>query len=273
MDFFFFLLLFVFGSSIGSFYLTTADRILFYFYGKKRKVGTRRSRFYSLFTVSSHCESCGNRILPHHLIPVIGYILTKGKCHFCEKKIAFIFPLSEILFGLAVLIPFYVTNSLLFSVSFVFLLGHLLISIVTDATYFSLDYENLPFILFFGCIANYALLGEWPGWTEFYVFIGFGFFYLLIYLLVKQGMGLGDVFFAPVFAFLAGHPFWILFLNSSYTLALIITFLTRKKGENLKGKMIPMGVYFSISLFFTYIAKVLYYYLGIDGLLENNYES
>lgn len=273
MDAIFYILLFVVGSALGSFYITTAERILIYFYGKKRKQGDWKARIVRIATIPSHCQSCGENISSHYLLPFFGYFLSKGKCHHCQTKLGFHYPLSEFLFGLVTSLSFYATDSLLFSVSITFLLGHLVISIYTDATYFSLDYENLPFILIFGSLANYALFKELPGLTELYVFLGFGLFYLVIYFSVKQGMGLGDVFFAPIFAFLAGHPFWILFLNSSYTLAILVTFLTRKKGESLRGKMIPMGVYFSIALFFTYLAKVLYFYLGLEGFLENDYES
>ncbi len=258
---------------MGSFYITTAERILLYFYGKNRKQNSRTKRLFSLLTIPSHCEICNTKVAPHHLLPVIGYFLAKGKCKNCQTKLSWHYPTSEFLFGITGILSFYATDSLLFSISFIFLLGHLMISIYTDATYFSLDYENLPFILFFGLLANFALTNELPGFEELYVFLGFGLFYTALYFLVKQGMGLGDVFFAPCFAFLAGHPFWMLFLNVSYTLAILITFLSRKKGESLKGKAIPMGVYFSIALFFTFIAKVFYYKLGLEGLFEDNYES
>ncbi|GBF49512.1 peptidase, A24 type IV prepilin peptidase family protein [Leptospira ryugenii] len=86
-------------------------------------------------------------------------------------------------------------------------------------------------------------------------------------------MGLGDVLFAPCFAFLAGHPFWLFFLNAAYMLALAVTFITRKRGETLKKKPIPMGVYFSIALFFTFIAKILFYIYGLDNFVEVPDES
>ncbi len=273
MNVFFILLLFVFGSSLGSFYITTAERIIIYFYGKKRKIGDWKKRMYFLLTIPSHCVECGHRVRSFHLIPVFGFFFTHQKCENCGKTLSFLYPLSEGLFGLVAVLSFFATDSLLFSLSFTFLLGHLIISIYTDASYYSLDYENLPFIVLFGSIANYALLGEYPGFQELYVFLGFAFFYTALYFLVKQGLGLGDVLFAPVFAFLAGHPFWMIFLNASYTLALLITFLNRNKGESLRGKMIPMGVYFSIALFFTFIAKLLYYYFGVEGFMEDNYES
>lgn len=265
MFLFFYSLVFLFGTCLGSFYVTTAERILEYYYGKKRKIGTPVSRFYSLLTVPSHCPNCETKVGALPLIPIFGYFFCRGKCTVCELKLPWIYPLSEFLFGLTSLLSFLATDSLLFSISITFLLGHLLISIYTDSTYYSLDYENIPFVLLFGSLANYALLGELPGLPDLFVFIGFLIFYLFLFKLAKGGMGMGDVIFAPCFAFLAGHPFWILFLNSSYTLALLVTILSRKKGESLRGKMIPMGVYFALALFFTYLAKVLYYEFGFGG--------
>ncbi|MCZ8157182.1 MAG: prepilin peptidase [Leptospira sp.] len=272
MFIFLYLLLFLFGSCIASFYITTAERVLFYFYGKGRKVGSFWERMIQLLTYPSHCPSCKTKVSPLYLTPVLGYFLTKGKCPTCGVRLSWVYPTSEFLFGILGVISFVLTQDLLFTISFLFLIGHLIVSIHTDAKYFSLDYENLPFILFFGSFCNYALTKELPGMIDLYVFLGFAVFYVSIYFLFKNGMGLGDVFFAPCFAFLAGHPFWLFFLNSSYLLAIIITIVSRKKGESLRGKMIPMGVFFSLGLFFTMIAKVMYFNLGIEGFTGEHYE-
>ncbi|TGN20055.1 prepilin peptidase [Leptospira idonii] len=263
---------FVFGASLGSFYITTAERILLYFYGKKRKEGSFGNRMFSLLIKPSHCNHCEEKIPSYLLLPVVGFFLSKGKCFHCKTKLPWIYPGSEFLFGAITVLSFYATDSVAFSVFFTFFLGHLIISIQTDANYFSLDYENLPFLLIFGSLSNYFITETLPGWEDLYVLIGFAAFYFLLYKLVKQGMGLADVIFAPAFAFIAGHPFWILFLNSSYVLATVVTILSRKKGESLRGKMIPMGVYFSLGIFFTFMAKVLYYRLGIEGVFSDDIE-
>ena len=44
----------------------------------------------------SKCPKCGNKLLFWHNIPVISYILLKGKCYFCKEKISLQYPLVEI---------------------------------------------------------------------------------------------------------------------------------------------------------------------------------
>lgn len=128
---------------------------------------------------------------------------------------------------------------------------------ITDYKKFSLDYENLPFILFFGILSNYFFYNEFPDLSDYAVLIGFIVFYILLYVFYQKGIGLGDVIFAPFYAFISGHPYWILFLNSSYILAVLWAFLNRKKGEKLEGKPIPMGFFFGFGLLISFIGKVL----------------
>lgn len=45
----------------------------------------------------SHCPNCGNRIKPYDLIPVISYIILRGKCRYCGERISIQYPLVELL--------------------------------------------------------------------------------------------------------------------------------------------------------------------------------
>ncbi len=264
-EFWFSCLLFLYGGALGSFYQTTADRLLKYFYSKERKNYPGIQKWKVLFLKPSACEVCEKKVSRIALIPIFGYFWAKGKCQACSAKLSFVFPASELLFGLVAVASFHLTESIGFALMFPFLLGHLWISIHTDSKHFSLDYENLPFILAFGLLSNYFLLGEWIGLKDIYVFVGFFLVYLSLYFLFKKGMGLGDVFFAPCFALIAGHPFWMFYLNASYTLALVVTILLRKKGESLRKKPIPMGVYLSLGLFLSFIAKILFFQFQLGG--------
>lgn len=140
-----------------------------------------------------------------------------------------------------------------------FFVGHLGISMYTDAQKFSLDYENLPFILGWGVLANYLLTQSLPGKTDFYVFLGFVIFYVLLFFIFPRGIGLGDVLFAPFFALLAGHPWWMFFLNASYVLALVFTFILRDRKKSFRATPIPMGLYFSIGLVLAFMAKLYFH--------------
>lgn len=44
----------------------------------------------------SKCPKCGNKLYFWHNIPVLSYILLRGKCYFCKEKISIQYPLIEI---------------------------------------------------------------------------------------------------------------------------------------------------------------------------------
>ena len=44
----------------------------------------------------SKCPKCGNKLLFWHNIPVLSYILLRGKCYFCKEKISIQYPLVEL---------------------------------------------------------------------------------------------------------------------------------------------------------------------------------
>ena len=44
----------------------------------------------------SKCPKCGNKLYWWHNIPVLSYILLRGKCFFCKEKISIQYPIIEI---------------------------------------------------------------------------------------------------------------------------------------------------------------------------------
>ncbi|MCR6590859.1 peptidase, A24 family [Campylobacter insulaenigrae] len=73
----FFILL---GLSIGSF----VNVVIF------RKIYNQ-----SIINPRSHCLKCNKTLKIFHLIPLISFILLKGKCSFCRERISVIYPLNE----------------------------------------------------------------------------------------------------------------------------------------------------------------------------------
>ncbi|MBP7284700.1 MAG: prepilin peptidase [Leptospiraceae bacterium] len=246
---------FLIAASIASFYTTLGERILRYFYSPLRKKYNLKEKWKIIFTKPSACEKCDTRVKAIYLFPVLGYFFTSGKCQNCEIKVSHHYPLIEFLFGVLFCVFFYFTKNLFFSLTILFLLGHVLVSMITDYKKFSLDYENLPFILFFGVITNYFFYNEFPDLFDYSVLGGFVAFYIILWLIFPRGIGLGDVIFAPIYAFLAGNPYWMIFLNSSYILAVTWAFLTRKKGEAIRNKPIPMGFFFGFGLLLSFLGK------------------
>ena len=83
---------FIIGTFIGSFLNVISDRL----YLKQDFVRGR-----------SKCEECGHTLHAKNLIPVISFLLQKGKCSFCHNKISTLYPLSEIITGIIFLVAYY----------------------------------------------------------------------------------------------------------------------------------------------------------------------
>ncbi|MCC5816597.1 MAG: prepilin peptidase [Leptospira sp.] len=260
--YYFYPIVFVLGASFGSFYFNLAYRILVYHYSPMRKEFSGLARWKQILLSPSECENCSEKISGLRLIPIFGYFLSRGKCPHCGYQIPIIYPLGEISFGFLAILILELSGNPLVSLVFVLFTGHLLISVYTDAKYFSLDYENLIWIFFLGCILNLLINQKIPELNDVFVFFGFLGFFLAIYLFYPKGIGFGDVLFAPIFAFLAGHPWWLLFLNASYIPAVVFTVLLKKKGASIRETPIPMGVYFCLGLFCTMIAKLVFLKFG-----------
>ncbi|PJZ66194.1 prepilin peptidase [Leptospira wolffii] len=260
---------FFIASAFGSFYSTMAYRILRFYYGRERKIGSGLFRFRKILLEPSSCESCGKKLSPSELVPIFGYWISGKKCENCGSSISPLYSLTEAGFGFLFVISFYLSSNFYASLVFVILCGHLLIAGTTDARKFSLDYENLPFILFFGGLLNYLLFGSLPEKSDWIVFACFLAIFFIVHFVFPSGMGFADAIFAPSFAFLCGHPWWIFFINAAYALAVSVTVVTRKKGQSLRGVPIPMGVYFSIALALTFLVKMA----SNSGLLPSLFPS
>lgn len=54
---------------------------------------------YNLVTPGSSCPHCGERVRAWQNIPLVSYLLLKGRCHYCGTPIALRYPVVELLTG------------------------------------------------------------------------------------------------------------------------------------------------------------------------------
>ncbi len=116
-----YLLIFIFGLVLGSFYMVVGSRLPL-----KKSIAKPRS----------HCEICNHYLQWYELIPVFSYLWQKGRCRKCHNKISVYYPLCELLCGALFLISF-----IIFGFSFKFLTSLIIISLliivfVSDFKYF-----------------------------------------------------------------------------------------------------------------------------------------
>ncbi len=55
----------------------------------------------------SRCSKCGATLRWHDLIPVLSFLMLRGRCRECHDKISFQYPVVELFSGLALISPFY----------------------------------------------------------------------------------------------------------------------------------------------------------------------
>ena len=62
----------------------------------------------SIVLPPSKCPKCGNRLKWWHNIPILSFILLRGKCYFCHEKISIQYPIIEFITGVLFVIAFFV---------------------------------------------------------------------------------------------------------------------------------------------------------------------
>lgn len=99
-------------------------------------VAWRLPRHMNFMTGRSICPSCGHTLSAMDLIPVFGYLLRRGRCHYCHAKISSRHVWTELLGGLAAVAVFavYPLNPLLALTVFSFLSLLFLITVVDGQT-------------------------------------------------------------------------------------------------------------------------------------------
>lgn len=89
MNIVFYIIIFIVGTILGSFYANIIKRIL-----KSKKV----------LSIHSYCGSCGKKLVFFEKIPIFSYILLKGKCKNCDKEIDKKYMILEIAMGIILLL-------------------------------------------------------------------------------------------------------------------------------------------------------------------------
>jgi len=219
-----YVILFLIGISIGSFLNVVIYRI---------------PLDKSIISPPSSCPKCGERIKPYHNIPLLGWIILKGKCANCGEKISVRYPIIELLTGiLAILIYhkmqifdiFYLIN---FSV-FALLLSLSMIDIDYKAVPDSLNLLALTLAFFSSpdIIENFKnalLLIGGMSLIRWYI----------SYIIKKEAMGEGDIILAGTMGALLGIKLSIMAIFVASVIAIFPSLYAKINKHDLEIPFIP----------------------------------
>ncbi len=226
----------------------------------------------TLSTPNSHCPKCGTAIKPWHNIPVLSYLLLRGKCATCGVGISLRYPTIELITGLLTLSLawyFALSPALLGAVLFTW---SLIVLTMIDVDHKLLpDDITLP-LLWLGLLFNVgstfvsltdAVIGAMAGYL-----ILWSVYWLFKLITGKEGMGYGDFkLLAALGAWLGWQALPLIILLSSLVGALCGIALIFLKGRG-REVPIPFGPYLAVAGWISMIwgEEITSRYLAASGL-------
>jgi leader peptidase (prepilin peptidase) / N-methyltransferase len=235
------------GLCVGSFLNVVADRI---------PAGG------SIVSPPSHCPGCGRQISPSDLIPVLSYLVLRGRCRQCGASIPKRVPIIEAVTGGLFLFSYIYYGLTASALVHIFYFCLFLTLMVID-----LEYTIIPNkIVYPTAVAALVISTFTPGIGILNALIGGGagfVVFLVIALVSRGGMGLGDVKMATLIGFAVGFPMVFVSLLMAVMLGGIVAILLLVARLKKAKEGIPFAPYLSLATMITLVwgVNILDWYL------------
>lgn len=222
-------MIFIVGTIIGSFLNVCIFRI---------------PRGESIVYPPSHCTKCKNKIKAYDLIPIVSYIILRGRCRSCKTKISIRYPIIEFLVGLIFVLLFHIYGLSLTFIKYSTLISILIVVALIDydTTDIYLSTILIGIIFSIGFICVYAYIGI-PVKSYIYGGILGGGMLLLISLLTHGNMGLGDVEIFLVCGLFFGIELTILMMLLAFIIGSFCASILVLSGKKSRKDYIAFGPY------------------------------
>ena len=196
----------------------------------------------------SFCPNCKHQLSWQDLIPIFSFIILRGHCRYCQKKISIQYPLVEFFTGIIFVLIYLLRSDLLgrsdllifnfvvscfFIIIFVYDLKHY---IIPDKVVF----PAIGIALIFNFLNILSAVGA------------AGFFFLIVLISRGKGMGIGDIKLAFLMGLFLGWPniivalFLAIFLGAIMGIGLIISGKKTLKSEVPFGPFLTIGVFLAL---------------------------
>jgi leader peptidase (prepilin peptidase)/N-methyltransferase len=225
MEFFIYGATFIFGAIIGSFLNVVILR-----YNTGKSIGNSRSM----------CLCCGQTLTSRDLIPIVSYLIQRGKCNKCSSKISIQYPLVEILSGLSFVSILIINQDLFFSDLKLFLINSIFLAIVFSILLvifvYDIKHKIIPdllvFLFSFISLVYFVITTPFENYSETVVLLDlfagpilFIPFYLLWKVSSGKWIGLGDGKLALGIGFFLGFVHGISAIFLAFLIGAIVSSL------------------------------------------------
>ena len=223
----------------------------------------RLPREESIIRPGSHCPACSTALRARDLVPVLSWIILRGRCRHCSEEISARYPAVELLTGIL-----FLWCHLFLGLSPALVVALVFSAFMVTITFIDLDHQ----IILDGMLALLAgvglILQLWTGgvsWMNMLIGVAVGGGLLLFLAVISRGgMGGGDVKFAAALGFWLGWPGILLGLFIGFVSGGVISLLLLLTGIRGRKDFIPFGPFIALGAWITllYGRKILDWYLG-----------
>ncbi len=249
-----FVIIVVLGLSLGSFINALVWRL------HKQSTSVRNKHKYSITRGRSLCPKCNHRLNALDLIPIVSWLLLRGKCRYCKKPISITYPLIEFITTLLFILS-YIYWPLKFNSEGIvlFVLWLAILVLVISLALYDVRWLKLPnrlvypllvavllqvliTVIFFNGRSNY-LLNSLIG-----LLIGGGVFYLLFQISGGKWIGGGDVKLGGILGLYLGSPSMaILMIFFASVLGILASIPLLTVGKINRKTLIPYGPFLIVA--------------------------
>lgn len=224
----------------------------------------------------SECFSCGQKLKWYELVPILSFLILRGKCGTCKTAISWQYLLVElltaILFSVVVWVyyPFYGLSELL-------VIGYwlLVFSLLIVIAVYDFRHKIIPNLFSYSFIALSLIALFLPARGEAFAYnllagpLLFSFFFLLWFISKGSWMGFGDVKLSLGIGWFLGlvegvnavvFSFWIGAIAGLIWIG--INRLRGKTGAGLKSQ-IPFGPFLILGLLIEFFLHIDLFYLSL----------
>ncbi len=224
----------VVGACMGSFITLITYRL-----PREESIGFSRSR----------CPTCGVTLSLRDLIPMLSWVIHRGRCRHCSARVSVRYPLTELATMLGTLLALHLYGLSWQGLALAGLWWSIVALTVTDLEHYIILDEVQIAIIAFGLLYHWAI-GTAPLDVAMAAMLGLAIGLALKYgflaLRKKDGLGLGDVkLLVGAGVWLASLPAFVPFLFFSGVLGVVFGLIWRVLS---KSAIFPFGPSLAISL-------------------------
>jgi len=246
-------LIFILGLIVGSFSNVCIYRI---------------PRNESIIYPASHCPKCRSNILPKDNIPLLSYIMLKGRCRNCKSKISIQYPIVEFLTGLIYLIIYLIYGLSIQSLIYIILSSALLIIAFIDLNEQIVpDVISLPGIVIGFIISFFVPYISYAN-SSLGVAVGGGIILVIglagSVIFKKEAMGGGDAKLAAMIGAFLGWRYIIISLFLGFFLGALTGICLIMAKIKSREDVVPFGPFIVLGSFITLLwgEKIISWYIG-----------